>query len=130
MLYVITWFLVLSLLAIWSGCVWLGHSLVVWSLASIGAMAGQSQQIERLPVPQWVEIWIPPEMVLAFKTSLEAVLPWLESVIAALPSLGNWLAPLAWVVWGIGFVLLALGAVALHALIAMARKSGSREQVA
>lgn len=41
-------------------------------------------------------------------------------------SVAGWLTPLAWMVWGVGFVLLALGAAALHALIAMAHRKGSK----
>lgn len=40
-------------------------------------------------------------------------------------SVAGWLTPLAWMVWGVGFVLLALGAAALHALIAMAHRKAA-----
>ena len=123
MLYAVSWFFVLALLAIWSVCVWLAHSLAVWSLTSVGAMAGQSSQIDRLPVPEWVAVWIPPDVMPALKASFAAVLPWLESALSALPSLASWLAPLAWMVWGLGFLVLAVCAVALHALISMTRRS-------
>ncbi|MES2942082.1 MAG: hypothetical protein V4772_04335, partial [Pseudomonadota bacterium] len=58
----------------------------------------------------------------AFKASFAALLPWLESILSALPSLAGWLAPLAWIVWALGFLLLAICALALHALISMARR--------
>lgn len=122
MLYAISWFLVLALLAIWSAGVWGLHSIAVWSMTGMGALAGQSHQIDRLPIPGWVGLWIPGELIMAFKASAAAVLPWVESLLATLPSLAGWLAPLAWVVWGIGFLVLAIGAVVLHMVISMARR--------
>ncbi len=121
MLYVISWGLALLLLTLWSTFVWVLHALALWSFASVGVLAGQSQA-ERLPVPAWLEIWIPAGLMLDIKTTAAAVLPWIESAMSALPSLAGWMAPVAWTVWGIGFVLLALGAVALHALIAMTQR--------
>lgn len=122
MFYAMLWFLVLALLALWSACVWVLHGLAVWSLTGVGAMVGQSPQLERLPVPQWIAIWLPPDLVPAVQASAAAVLPWLEAALSALPSLAGWLAPLAWVVWGLGFLVLALCGLALHAVIAMARR--------
>ncbi len=126
MLYAISWFLILALLAIWSVGVWGLHSIAVWSIHGVGAMVGQSHPMDRLPVPGWVGLWFPADLTLAFKTSAAAVLPWVESFLSALPSLAGWLAPVAWIVWGIGFVLLTLGAVALHAVISMTNRSAAQ----
>ena len=123
MLYTLAWFLVLALLAAWSLGVWALHSVTAWSLTGIGLLVTQSQQIDRLPVPGWVGIWLPADLILAFKTTAASVLPWVESSLAALPSLAGWLAPVAWIVWAVGFVILAVGAVALHALISVIRKA-------
>lgn len=127
MLYAISWFLVLALLATWSTSVWLLHAVAVWSLtgvgAGVGAMVGQSPKLDRLPIPGWAALWFPADLILIVKTSAAALLPWVESALSALPSVAGWLAPLAWVVWGAGFLVLAIGALALHALIAMTRRS-------
>lgn len=85
-------------------------------------MVDQSQQIDRLPVPGWVGHWVPADLILAVKASAAAVLPWVESALTALPLVSGWLAPLAWIVWGVGFLLLAVGAVALHVMISMTRR--------
>ena len=85
-------------------------------------MLSQSQQIDRLQVPVWVAVWIPSDLILNFKTIAATVLPLIESALSALPSFGGWLTPLAWIVWGVGFLILAVGAVALQALISMTRK--------
>jgi len=121
-LYAISWFLGLALLAIWSAGVWGLHSIAVWSMTGIGELAGQSHQLDRLPIPGWVGLWIPGELIVAFKASAAAVLPWIESSLSTLPSLAGWLAPVAWFVWAIGFLLLAIGAVALHVVISMAHR--------
>lgn len=123
MLYAISWFLVLALLATWSMGIWLLHGLAVWSLTGVDALASQSQQLDRFSIPAWVGLWVPDDLILAFKVSAAAVLPWLEAALSALPSLAGWLGPLAWTVWGVGLLFLALGAVALHVLSSMTRKA-------
>lgn len=123
MLHAISWFLALALLLIWTACVWVLHSLAVWSLTGVGAMVGQSQQIDRLTVPGWIEVWIPSDLILTFKTTAANVLPWIESALSVLPSVGAWLSPLAWIVWGVGLVILMVGAAALHALISVTRRA-------
>jgi hypothetical protein len=125
MLYSISWFAVLALLGIWSTLVWVLHFLVVWSLKGAGALAGQPGSVDGFPTPDWLAAWIPPDLVSTIEATAAAVLPWVESVFEALPSFAAWLAPVAWVVWGIGFVILALGAVALHALIFATRRTAS-----
>lgn len=123
MLYTVSWFFALVLLAVWSACIWIAHSLASWSLTGIGSMVGHTQQIDRLPMPDWIAAWIPPDLAFALKASAANVLPWVESALNALPSVGSWLSPLAWTVWGIGSVVLAVGAAVLHALISMSRRA-------
>ena len=92
----------------------------------VGELAGQSQQLDRLPIPGWIGLWIPGELMVAFKASVAAVLPWVESSLSTLPTLAGWLAPLAWFVWAIGFLLLAIGAVTLHVVISMTRRRAAQ----
>lgn len=125
MLYIVSWFFVLTLLAIWSACIWIAHSLASWSLTGIGSVVGQTQQMDRLPIPDWIAAWIPPDLVLALKATSAGVLPWVESALNALPSVGSWLSPLAWTVWGVGFVILAVGAALLHALVSVSRRAAA-----
>jgi hypothetical protein len=125
MLYIVSWFFVLTLLAIWSACIWIAHSLASWSLSGIGSVVGQTQQMDRLPIPDWIAAWIPPDLVLALKATSAGVLPWVESALNALPSVGSWLSPLAWTVWGVGFVILAVGAALLHALVSVSRRAAA-----
>jgi hypothetical protein len=125
MLYIVSWFFVLTLLAIWSACIWIAHALASWSLTGIGSVVGQTQQMDRLPIPDWIAAWIPPDLALALKATSASVLPWVESALNALPSVGSWLSPLAWTVWGVGFVILAVGAALLHALVSVSRRAAA-----
>ena len=124
MLYSIAWFLVLTLLAIWSFSVWLFQSLAVWSLNSAGSLAGSAQLPQDLSLPAWLSVWVPPDLVTIVESLATTVLPWLGTAVSALPSLSSWIAPLAWFVWGLGFVILALGAAAMVAMKSASSKTG------
>lgn len=123
MFFALTWFLALTLLAIWSVTVWVLHALVLWSLTQVGALADQPQQMEALP--EWVTIWLPPDWMVAFKAITAAVLPVVDSAFSLLPSAANWLTPLAWVSWGMGLVILLGGGLAVTALISMTRRAAA-----
>ena len=126
MLLAIVWFLVLALLAAWSTCVWLLHSIAIWSTTGAGSLVAQSKQIDSLALPNWVGVWVPPELMLALKSSVSTVLPFVESALVALPAATAWLSPLAWIVWGFGaLLLLAVGAV-IHVAMSMMRKRAGR----
>ena len=122
MLLALAWFVVLALLAAWSMCVWLLHSIAVWSTTGAGSLVAKSKQIDGLALPNWVSVWVPPELTLALKASVSTVLPFVESALGALPTATAWLSPLAWVVWGFGaLLLLAVGAV-IHVAVSIMRK--------
>ena len=124
MLYTISWFLILTLLAIWSMGVWVLHSFAVWSIAGVGMLVNHSQPVERLMPPGWVALWMPSDFILAIKEGSTTVLPWIQSVLAEFPSAANWFSPLAWLLWSIGFVVLVIVGVVFHALISMVRRTG------
>jgi hypothetical protein len=120
--YAISWFLVFALLAIWSLGVWMFHVFAAWSITGVGALADHSQTIEQVVLPGWAALWAPSELLLVMKASAEAVLPWISAALSALPNAVGWLSPLSWLLWSFGFVVLLAGGLALHALIAMARR--------
>lgn len=126
MFYMISWFLVLALLATWSICIWVLHSLAAWSMTGAGALIDSSQQMDRFTLPGWIAFWLPPDLMLAVKASAATVLPWVESALSALPSALPWLGPLTWTVWGAGCLILGLGGVLLHTLIAMMHATARR----
>ena len=122
MLLAIAWFVVLALLSAWSICVWLLHSIAVWSATGAGSLVVQSKQIGGLALPNWVSVWVPPDLMLALKSSVSTVLPFVESAMGTLPAAAAWLSPLAWMVWGVGALLLmAIGAV-IHVAMTMMKK--------
>ncbi len=122
MLLALAWFVVLALLAVWSMCVWLLHSIAVWSVTGAGSLVGQAKKIDGLALPNWVSVWVPPDLMLALKSSVSTALPLVESAMGTLPAAATWLSPLAWMVWGLGALLLmAIGAVA-HVAMTMMKK--------
>ncbi len=123
MLYSLVLLVTGVLLAIWSTSVWILHSLLVWSMSGAGVLAGQTHRLESVAVPAWLAPWVPPEWLLTFKAAATGLLPWLESALSALPSAATWLAPLAWVVWAIGLVLLLAGAAIGQGLIWTTRRA-------
>lgn len=126
MLFYISWFSVLALLAFWSLSVWVTHALVAWSMSGVGTLAGQPLSTEGLAMPESIALWVPADVINAVKSTAAMAAPFFETALAALPSVAGWLAPLAWGVWGLGaLVLVVIGAV-LHAIIFMTRKAASR----
>lgn len=123
MLYSVLWIVMLVLLAIWSTGVYVLHSLLVWSMASVGSLAGQAPQLDSVTVPGWLAVWLPPEWLPAFKATASSLLPWLESALSVLPSAATWLSPLAWLVWAIGLLILAAGAAIGQTLIWTTRRT-------
>lgn len=126
MFYLISWFLVLALLAAWTACVWVLHALASWSINGADALMAQSQKIDAFTLPAWIAPWVPPDLMLSVKSSAATVLPGLEAALSALPSPLAWLSPLAWTVWGIGSLILVVIAVLMHTLISVTRTAASR----
>jgi hypothetical protein len=125
MAYALSWFFVLGLLGLWSFASWALHSIAVWSTSNAPALAGQAGAIESWALPAWLAQWIPAEAVSAFKSTLSALMPATETLLAQVPALTGGLSTAIWVLWAVGgAILLGLGA-ALHALIAMLRRRGS-----
>jgi hypothetical protein len=120
--YLVSWLLVLALLAFWSLFAWAVHALTAWSAANAAALASQGKAIEELTAPAWLAAWLPAEWLAAFKAMAAAMMPVVDAMLALLPSLAGAMSVLIWVLWGLGVtVLLVLGAV-LHGLIAMWRR--------
>jgi hypothetical protein len=62
MFYAIGWFLVFSLLALWSLAAWAFHAVTAWTVSNAGVLAGASWATEGLRVPDWLAPWVPPEL--------------------------------------------------------------------
>jgi hypothetical protein len=130
MFYVLGWFVVLGLLALWSVAAWAFHAVAVWAVSNAGALKGAASgalsealsDAERLGLPDWLAPWIPAEGVQAASAWLSGLAPAVEWLLDAAPSLADGLSLATWVIWGIGSVMLLLVGAGLHLLIAMWRR--------
>jgi hypothetical protein len=122
MFYALSWFVVLSLLAIWSLGAWAFHAVAVWAVSSAGSLSGTASGVEGLRLPDWLAPWVPPEMVPAVASLRSGLEPVVEGLLQAVPALAGGLSVAMWVIWGLGSVLLVLVGAGLHLLIAMGRR--------
>lgn len=125
MIYALSWFLVFGLLALWSLAAWGMNAVAVWTVSNAGALTGAASGVESLRPPEWLALWVPPEIVRAMTSLLSGLAPIVESLLQAAPALASGLTVVTWVIWGIGSALLVLLGVGLHLLIAMWRRGGS-----
>ena len=109
MLVATTWSVVAVLIALYSAALWLIHGFSVWSLSTVGALADYTTAGAGQALPAWAGIWIPAEWQDLMRVGSEAAGPWMEAALAYLPSLAQWLTPLAWVVWVVGGAAIAGG---------------------
>ena len=93
MFYLLNWFVVFSLLALWSMVAWGFHAIAAWLVSNAGSSA--------LP------------------TLVSAVTPVVDALLGFAPAMAGALSVAVWVIWGIGSVLLIVLGIALSGLIAM-----------
>lgn len=124
MLYLLGWFLVFGLFALWSLTVWAVHAVAIWSVSNAGALTGVASGVEGLRLPEWLAPWLPPEIAQAMTSLLAGFAPVVESLLQTVPALTGGLTVVTWVVWGLGSVLLVLLGAGLHLLIAIWRRRG------
>lgn len=125
MLYVLSWFLVFGLFALWSLAVWALHGAVLWSVANASALTGVASGVEGVRLPERLAAWVPPEIAQAMTALLTGFAPLVESLLQTAPALTGVLTIATWVIWGLGSALLLLLGAGLHLLITMwHRRSG------
>jgi hypothetical protein len=122
MLYALSWFMVLLLLALWSLSVWALNALAVWTLSGAGQLSLPTAGTEALALPAWLAPWVPPELVQAIASTWAAFGPAVEWLLQAVPLLAGGVSILSWVVWALGSLLLLLLGGGLHLLIALLRR--------
>ncbi len=127
MFYAITWFLSFVLLALWSLACWGVHAVAVWAVGSAGALAGGTAAMDAVLLPEWIKVWIPPQLAQEFGGVIASVGPVVQAALETVPALSGAVTVLAWVVWGLGALTLLALAIGGHVLIAvlMRRKPGS-----
>ncbi|MDT7835107.1 hypothetical protein [Aquabacterium sp. OR-4] len=118
----LNWTLTTLAIACWSAlCLALQAVARLLGSAS-GRPSDWLQALERWQFPAWLADWLPMAAITALKSWLtdwlSGIGPWLDIAAAAWPALlSDWLAPLLWLLWGVGTVsLLGLGLVG-HVLV-------------
>lgn len=124
MLYVLGWFTVLMILAAWSFAAWGVNALAAWTLSNAGALSGAAAGIEQLRLPQWLALWVPPEIAQAAMALQASLAPLVEGLLQAVPALAGGVTVAVWIVWGLGSLALLLLGLGLHLLVAMWRRGG------
>ena len=124
MFYALSWFVIFSLLALWSLAAWGANAVAVWTVSNAGALTGATSGVESIRLPEWLAPWVPPELVQATTALLSGMAPMVESLISAAPALAGGLTVATWVIWGLGSALLLLLGAGLHLLIALWRRRG------
>ena len=122
MFYALNWFLMLSLLALWSLAAWTFHAITAWTTSNAGVLAGVSGTTGGLRMPDWLAPWMPPELALALNSMVSALTPVIEAALGWAPELAGGLSVAVWVVWGIGTVLLIVSGFVVTGLIAVLRR--------
>jgi hypothetical protein len=126
MFYALSWFVVASLIALWSLAAWALHALAVWTVTSAGALTGAVTGAGAIALPDWLAPWMPPELGPWVSQLLAGLGPIVDGLLQAAPAFAGGMTVAAWVVWGIGSVLLVLLGAGLHLLIALWRRRGGR----
>lgn len=137
MFYALSWFFVISLLALWSLAAWSLHAAAIWAASNAGAFSGAASAAGTAVLPPWLAPWVPPELAQALSQAIgqmpASLGPVVDALLQAAPTLAAGITVATWAVWGIGSaMLLALGA-GMHLLIALWRRrsrAGARSPVA
>jgi hypothetical protein len=124
MFYTLSWFVVLSLLALWSLGAWAFHAVAVWGVSNAGTFTGATSGAEGLRLPEWLAPWVPPEIVQVMTSLVSALAPAVEGLLQAAPSLETGLTVVTWVIWALGSALLVLLGAGAHLLISIWRRHG------
>jgi hypothetical protein len=124
MFYVLSWFFVTALLALWSLAAWALHAVAVWTVSNAGALSGAASGASTMALPDGLAPWVPPEVAQWASQAMGGLAPFIDSMLQAAPALAGGLTVATWVIWGIGSVLLVLLGAGLHVLIALLRRRG------
>ena len=93
MFYALSWFVIFSLLALWSLGAWAVHAAAVWTVSNAGALTGAALGAEGLRLPEWLAPWVPPEIAQSLASLLSGLAPVIEGLIQAMPALAGGLTP-------------------------------------
>jgi len=123
MFYALNWFVVVSLLILWSLAAWAFHAIAAWMVANAGAMAGGAGSIEALQVPVRLAPWVPPELAVTLNSMIASLAPAMQTVLEWAPAIAGGLSIAVWTVWAIGAVaLIGLGFLVTGLIAVLSRR--------
>ncbi len=126
MTYLLLWFGVFALLALWSVAAWALHGLGAWVVSSAGTLGFPAAGIEPLMLPAWVAAWLPADLVQALAGLSSTLRPWFDTVLVQAPALAGGLSLAVWVLWALGAGLLILLGLGASAALTMWRRRVGR----
>jgi hypothetical protein len=93
---------------LWTGFIGISAALADWVAGQGGQLQGGLQTIAQWPIPPWIALWTDP----ATAEAVRATIVWsVEMLAVAMPwitPLLEWVAPLLWVIWFFGIVVLVV----------------------
>lgn len=112
----LVWVATAVLALIWTITAAVVASLTGWLAENAGDTASWTGQISQWPVPEWLALWVRPELLDGLRSATTSMIGWGSASLPALGSMLQWVAPAVWVVWALGIVcLLALAGGAHYA---------------
>jgi hypothetical protein len=113
------WLVFLVLMAFWTGLVALTEQLSQWLLTSManGQVGELASLAGQWPVPAWLGLWVDTAWLKSLQEAGVGLVQWLGQVMPSSQGLMGWITPLLWLGWGLGTVLLLVGAVIGHMLL-------------
>lgn len=123
------WGVFVLLAALWTGGAALTAQVVTWSAQGLasGAAADIGNAAAAIAMPPWLAPWFDPAAWAALQETISATLDSLAALLPGIGGLVGWLAPLIWVFWGLGLVVLLAAALAGHWLIQRLHKPLNRQ---
>lgn len=106
------WIVVGVLMAVWSATVWLGQLLLTVLLGGAGHLP-----VKDLALPEAWTRWLPQGLSESITQGIEALQPWLQTLLDTMPALAGGVTVLAWITWAVGAALLLLAGVMSHAAL-------------
>ena len=93
---------------LWTVFIAVSAALADWLAGQGGQLQGGMQALAQWPMPPWIGLWLDPALAEALRASvvwtveaLTAFMPWIVPLL-------EWVAPLLWVIWAIGMVILVV----------------------
>ncbi|QDL54273.1 hypothetical protein [Rhodoferax aquaticus] len=109
---------------VWTAFIALSAAVADWLASQGGQLPGGLYALGQWPMPPWVALWIDPALAETLRASVvwaldlaAALMPWILPLLA-------WVAPVLWVIWGLGLVaLLVLAGLGVFLLGRLRRRS-------